>query len=212
MSSVRPHMQVPEKGERMSDLAVRPSAKMRGRRLPLGAALLLAIGLIVVAGVHTRANAAVQVVRSTIKGSDGKQYWVTNHLVKSSSKQLLTSVGTPKAPHEYLLVWAGDDNVGDTTGSQVQRTPLAVNPVKTLNEDAVDDPPAPDFLAVIDADKSSATYGKVVNTATVGPVEENEPHHMQYLWHKGDKIFAGGLYSDTTYVFDVSKLPLLSLS
>src|SRR2546421_4702096 len=108
MSSVRPDAQVPEKGERMSDLAVR----RYGRRLPLGAALLLAIGLIVVAGVHTHANAAVQVVRSTIKGSDGKQYWVTNHLVKSSSKQLLTSAGTPKAAHEYLLVWAGDDNVG----------------------------------------------------------------------------------------------------
>src|SRR3954451_16060016 len=196
----------------MSDLAIRPSALSRSRRLPVGAALLLAIGLIVVAGLHTRANAAVQVVRSVVKGSDGEQYWVTNHMVTSSSKQLLTSAGTPKAPHEYLLVWAGDDNAGDTTGSEIQHTPLAVNPVKTLNEDAVDDPPAPDFLAVLDADKSSATYGKVVNTATVGPVVENEPHHMQYIWHKGDKIFAGGLFSSVTYVFDVSKLPSVQLS
>jgi hypothetical protein len=192
----------------MSELAVRRF----GRRLPLGAALLLAIGFIVVAGVHTRANAAVQVVKSVVKGSDGKQYWVTNHLVKSSSKQLLTSTGTPKGPHEYLLVWAGDDNAGDTTGADVQGTHVAVNPVKTLNEDAVDDPPAPDFLAVIDADRTSPTYGKVVNTATVGPVEENEPHHMQYLWHKGDKIYAGGLFSSVSYVFDVSKLPSIQLS
>ena len=65
---------------------------------------------------------------------------------------------------------------------------------------------------MIDATPSSSTYGKVVNTATVGPLVENEPHHMQYLYHKGDKIFAGGLFSSATYVFDVSKLPTVSLS
>src|SRR3954470_10864906 len=192
----------------MSDLAVR----RYGRRLPLGLALILALGLIVAAGVHNRADASVQIVKSVVKGSDGKNYWVTNHLVKSYSRAQLSAAGTPTKPHEYLLVWAGDNNAADTKGSDIQRTPIAVNPIKTLNEDAVDDPPAPDFLAVIDADKSSPTYGKVVNTATVGPLVENEPHHMQYLWHKGDKIFAGGLYSDTTYVFDVSRLPFLSLA
>jgi hypothetical protein len=173
--------------------------------------MILAIGLIVAAGVHTQANASVQIIKSVVKGSDGKDYWVTNHLVKKTAAQLTTAAGTPKH-HEYLLVWAGDQNAGDTTGADIQRTPLTVNPVKTLNEDAVDDPPAADFLAVIDADKSSPTYGKVVNTATVGPLVENEPHHMQYVWHKGDKIFAGGLFSSATYVFDVSKLPQLSLS
>ncbi len=35
---------------------------------------------------------------------------------------------------------------------------------------------------------------------------------MQYSWRKGDKIYAGGLYSAATYVFDVAKLPALSLS
>jgi hypothetical protein len=67
-------------------------------------------------------------------------------------------------------------------------------------------------MAVIDATKGSPTYGKVVNTATVGPLVENEPHHMQYVWHKGNKIYAGGLFSAVTYVFDVAKLPALSLS
>ena len=109
-------------------------------------------------------------------------------------------------------MWAGDQNAADTKGSDIKDAPLAVNPVKTTNEDAVTDPPAPDFLAVIDATPSSSTYGKVVNTATVGPLVENEPHHMQYLYHKGDKIFAGGLFSSATYVFDVSKLPTVSLS
>ncbi len=65
--------------------------------------------------------------------------------------------------------------------------------------------PGPDFMAVVDATKGSPDYGKVVNTATVGPLVENEPHHMQYSWRKGDKIYAGGLYSAATYVFDVSR-------
>ena len=30
---------------------------------------------------------------------------------------------------------------------------------------------------------------------------------MQYLWHKGDNIFAGGLFTDVTYVVDTSQLP-----
>ena len=34
---------------------------------------------------------------------------------------------------------------------------------------------------------------------------------MQYMWHKGDKIFAGGLFTDVTYVFDTSQLPELKL-
>src|SRR3954470_1049879 len=192
----------------MSDLAVR----RYGRRLPLGLALILALGLIVAAGVHNRADASVQIVKSIVKGSDGKNYWVTNHLVNSYAQAQLSAAGTPTKAHEYLLVWAGDNNAGDTKGSDIQRTPIAVNPIKTLNEDAVDDPPAPDFLAVIDADKGTPDYGKVVNTATVGPLVENEPHHMQYIWHKGDHIYAGGLFSSATYVFDVSKLPEIQLS
>ncbi|MDQ1697046.1 MAG: hypothetical protein QOJ03_2399, partial [Frankiaceae bacterium] len=186
-------------------------AKFGGRRLPLGLALILALGVLV-GLTHTGASAATQVVRSVVKGTDGKNYWVTNHLVTSSTAARAVAAGQPAGHHEYLLVWAGDSNVGDTKGSDIQGTHLAVNPVKTLNEDAVDDPPAPDFLAVIDADKGSKDYGKVVNTATVGPLVENEPHHMQYIWHKGDKIYAGGLFSSATYVFDVSKLPEVTLS
>ena len=52
----------------------------------------------------------------------------------------------------------------------------------------------------------------VVNTVTVNPIPENEPHHLQYVWHKGQKIYAGGLFSDTTYVFDVDHLPDVALS
>jgi hypothetical protein len=183
-----------------------------GRRTPLGVALLLALGMLVVAGAYNHASASVRIVQSAVKGTDGKRYWVTNHLVRAGVAQVKAHDTTPSAHHEYLLVWAGDQNAGDTTGSDVQGTHVAVNPVKITNEDAVDDPPGPDFLAVIDADRNSPTYGKVLNTATVGPLEENEPHHMQYIWHKGDRIFAGGLFSSVTYVFDVDSLPQIKLA
>src|SRR3954465_7057832 len=185
--------------------------RRRGTRLPFGLALVLALGA-VVGLTHAGADASTQVVRSIVKGSDGKGYWVANHPVTPPKAAAAVADGKPAGHHEYLLVWAGDANAGDTKGSDIQSSHLGVNPVKTTNEDAVDDPPAPDFLAVIDADKGSADYGKVVNTATVGPVVENEPHHMQYIWHKGDAIYAGGLFSSATYVFDVSKLPQVSLS
>ena len=52
----------------------------------------------------------------------------------------------------------------------------------------------------------------MVNTVTVAPLIENEPHHMQYIWHQGNRVFAGGLYSATTYVFDVTDLPVVKLA
>ncbi|MFD0147522.1 MULTISPECIES: hypothetical protein [unclassified Streptomyces] len=74
------------------------------------------------------------------------------------------------------------------------------------------DPAKPDFLAVVDATRNSPTYGEVVNTVTLGPNLANEAHHMQYVWHKGDRLFAGALLQDTVFVFDTSKLPALSLA
>jgi hypothetical protein len=181
------------------------------RRLPIALALATLLGGVVTL-THAGADAATRVVRSVVRGSDGNSYWVTNHLVQSDPAAAAVTAGRPAGHHEYLLVWAGDANAADTTGYDIQNTRLGVNPVKTTNEDAVDDPPAPDFLAVINADRHSPDYGKVVNTATVGPLVENEPHHMQYIWHKGDRIYAGGLFSSATYVFDVSKLPEITLS
>src|SRR4051812_34582159 len=169
--------------------------------------LALVAGFLVAQG---RGHAdAVDIIRTSTHDSTGKTFWATNHLVRQGGA---TTAAAPTTSGEFLIVWAGDANAGDTTGADVKNAAPAVNPVRLLNEDAVDDPPSPDFLAVIDADRTSATYGKVVNTVTVGPLVENEPHHMQYVWHKGDRVYAGGLYSDTTYVFDVSKLPLVTLA
>lgn len=84
---------------------------------------------------------------------------------------------------EFLLVWTG-----------------AVNPSE------------PDFLAVVNATKTSPDYGKIVNTVTLGPVKGNEPHHFQYVWQKGEMVYASGLLSDMIYAFDVSQVPIVRLA
>jgi hypothetical protein len=110
-------------------------------------------------------------------------------------------------------VWAGDENIADTVSAQARwRSAGGPGLDNAGTVDDLPDPlPGPDFLAVIDATKGSPTYGRVINTVTV-PLLENEPHHMQYIWHKGHKIYAGGLFTDITFVFDVAQLPQVSLS
>src|SRR3954453_8898185 len=109
-------------------------ARVRRRRpvVALVVVALLAAGFFVTR--QPNAKASVDVVRSTFQGRDGKQYWVTNHLVRSAAAAPVRPTGVPPTSgsgygtgHEYLLVWAGDRNVGDTTGNEIQRTPLAVN-------------------------------------------------------------------------------------
>jgi hypothetical protein len=168
---------------------------------------LLALG--VVAGVTTipggDAYADVETVRSAVKGADGKDYWVENNIDTDAAEDSRDGSTRP----EYMVVWAGDENVADTVVPDVKNLPGSLaNPTDKVRNAL----PGPDFMAVVDVTKGSPGYGKVVNTATVGPLVENEPHHMQYSWRKGDKIYAGGLYSAATYVFDVSALPELKLS
>jgi hypothetical protein len=105
---------------------------------------------------------------------------------------------------DYLLVWAGDWNASDATTSG------AADPERLAAMAASGGAPGPDFLAVIDADPNSPSYGRVVNTVTV-PGVENEPHHMQYVWAPGDRVYAGALFGDATFVFDVSNLPAVEL-
>ena len=165
---------------------------------------------------------------SKVLGGDGETYWLTNHLrsdlIPTTVLQGL-GIGTiiPGTPlgggssggtvpddglrREYLVVWAGDNNILDRSGNQLTNLPDVVTPDLLGKGDQI----GPDFFAVVDATEGSPTYGKVVNTATVGPLVENEPHHMQYIWHKGNNIFAGGLFTDVTYVLDTSKLPALTL-
>ncbi|TWH19395.1 hypothetical protein [Prauserella rugosa] len=176
------------------------------RRLSLcAAAAVIAAASVTSAGSNTPAYADVQVLVDQKKGADGKNYWVKNHLVPDLARSAEEDGNDRK---KWLLVWAGDENVADTAVGDVKDLPgtLAGGVDKVKNA-----LPGPDFLAVIDATPGSESYGKVVNTATVGPLVENEPHHMQYVWHKGDTIYAGALFLAATYAFDVSALPELKL-
>jgi len=73
----------------------------------------------------------------------------------------------------YLAVWAGD---ADRQNS--------------------------DFLAVIDADPTSATYGKVLRTYPVRS-RGNEPHDVSREPRADRRLFAGGLLTNRTFVFDL---------
>ncbi|WP_410604608.1 hypothetical protein [Amycolatopsis sp. lyj-90] len=168
-------------------------------------AAALAVGTVTYTGSTTSAYADVQVVKDAKKAADGKEYWVQNHLV---SKDVAASRSADGQRKKWLLVWAGDENIADTLVKDIKNLPGSLGGGLNKIKNAL---PGPDFLAVIDATQGSPTYGKVVNTATVGPLVENEPHHMQYVWHKGDTIYAGALFAAATYAFDVSALPQLKL-
>jgi len=156
---------------------------------------------------HTEAYGDVVVSTSTVQGNgqlSDKPFTVTNHVVGKYADQ-----DTDGKPQEYLLVWAGDENVADTAVDDAETLPGSLrDPVNKARNASV----GPDFLAVIDVTEGSPSYGELVNTATVGPLVENEPHHMQYTWHKGDAVYAGGLFSSVTYSFDMSALPEIKLN
>ena len=171
-----------------------------------GAAVALAAGAVTYTGSASSAYADVEVRTDAKTGADGKQYWVQNHLVSADLSRIGSEPDGQRK--EWLLVWAGDENIADTVVKDVKNLPGTISGGLNKVKNAL---PGPDFLAVIDATKGSPTYGKVVNTATVGPLVENEPHHMQYVWHKGDTVYAGALFAAATYAFDVSALPELKL-
>ena len=181
-----------------------PSTRRRRRWLPVVAFGLLAAGMTFVQSGGSDAEPLVSTLTSTVHPAGGPVFSATNHLIANHA----ATTG------EYLVVWAGDVNAGDNTANALVKraTSVDVNVERLTNVEGPDLAPGNDFLAVIDADPASSQYGKVVNTVTLAPVPENEPHHMQYVWHKGQRIYAGGLYSDITYVFDVDQLPLVKLS
>src|SRR5690606_35051524 len=163
--------------------------KWRGRTLGSCLAVVaLSAGLLGASGLSNCAYADVQVVESAVQAADGERYWVRNHLVPDLATKS-TEDGKRK---KWLLVWAGDENIADTVVKDVKNLPGTLGGGLNKVKNAL---PGPDFLAVIDATEGSPTYGKVVNTATVGPLVENEPHHMQYVWHKGDTVYAGALFA-----------------
>lgn len=180
---------------------------LRARPLVGGVLAATAITMVVgLSGNEQAAQARVATVTTSVLASDGTTYSATNHLVSGWYRR-------DQPRREWLLAWAGD------APPPVEWPPGCPPDCPTVAEHhqagVTEDPPAvpdPDFLAVIDATKGSATYGRVVNTVTLSPTLANEPHHMQYVWHKGQRVYAGGLLSDTTYVFDVAHLPVVRLA
>ncbi|MEO8631237.1 MAG: selenium-binding protein SBP56-related protein, partial [Betaproteobacteria bacterium] len=62
-----------------------------------------------------------------------------------------------------------------------------------------------DFLAVIDVDLASATYGKILKRVNVGSTG-NEAHHMGFTDDR-TKIWAASLNSNRFFIFDVGTDP-----
>jgi len=62
-----------------------------------------------------------------------------------------------------------------------------------------------DFLAVVDADPDSPTFGEIVGEAPTGSTD-NEAHHFGYT-ADGSRIFAGGMFSNRIFVYDVTRDP-----
>lgn len=60
----------------------------------------------------------------------------------------------------------------------------------------------PDFLAVLDADTASATYGQVLSTTSSGS-QNNGPHHTEYQIGAAT-LFANGWGSGRTFIFDLA--------
>ena len=73
--------------------------------------------------------------------------------------------------------------------------------VYAVDADAKDN----DFLAVIDVNLASPTYGRVTNTVDLGSAG-NEPHHMGFTDDR-TRIFAGTLLSKRLYIMDVAADP-----
>ena len=171
------------------------SLPRRRKRLLVAGATTVAvlIGTAVAVGVHASQQgpasgplqpSGVITIPSSVTASDGERYRITNHL----TQEVIADPGSER--HQWLLAWVGDEDSNAPAQSTAD----------------------PDFLAVIDVTKGSRTYGKVVNTVTIDSVLGNEPHHLQYQWRKGDKVYAGGILSGFTYVFDVERLPVVHLS
>ncbi|MEO6021542.1 MAG: selenium-binding protein SBP56-related protein, partial [Burkholderiales bacterium] len=63
-----------------------------------------------------------------------------------------------------------------------------------------------DFLAVIDVNLASSTYGSILKKVRVGSVG-NEAHHIGYTDDRA-KLWAASLNSDRFFIFDVATDPM----
>lgn len=110
-----------------------------------------------------------------------------------------------------LVAVSGGSLVFVASQARANRSPLALKPERYLFVWAGDQArKAADFLAVVDFDEASASYGKVLNVTRVPGkgASGNEPHHVG-LSRDGRTLAAGGLLSvlkgqNEIFFFDVS--------
>jgi hypothetical protein len=86
-----------------------------------------------------------------------------------------TKTAAPSQGSSYLFVWAGDAARQST-----------------------------DFLAVIDANPSSPSYGRIVSSAPVGATA-TMPHHTEYEFPQDNILFANGWVAGRTFIFNLSQ-------
>jgi hypothetical protein len=86
-----------------------------------------------------------------------------------------TLLGGAEKKHSYLFAWCGD----------VEKK-------------------SSDFLAVIDADPDSKTYGKVLRTAPTG-VAGTRPHHTEVEMPVDGLLMANGFEAGRTWIYDLRK-------
>lgn len=107
---------------------------------------------------------------------------LTQTINQAAFAQEKRPVSAAQTASPYLYVWTADDDEKDS-----------------------------DFLAVIDAQPSSPTYGEVVATLPVG-VRGTSPHHTEYEFPAGSILFANGWGGGRTFLIDLNnpKKPRLS--
>jgi hypothetical protein len=88
--------------------------------------------------------------------------------------EVATPVTVSVAPSPYIFAWVGD-------GSRKQS----------------------DFLAVLDADPGSDTYGRLITTLPVDATG-TMPHHTEYEFPAGGVLLASGWAAGRTFLFDLS--------
>ncbi len=95
-------------------------------------------------------------------------------------------------------------------GAAFSTTPAQTPPVQTAPSrylylwTASADTTKPDFLAVVDVQPQSPSYGKLVTTVPV-PGRNNGPHHTEHALANDGRLFANGFDSGKTFIFDVSR-------
>ena len=82
---------------------------------------------------------------------------------------------TTSSGSPYLFVWAGDEARQSS-----------------------------DFLAVIDVNSSSPSYGRIVSTLPVG-ITGSMPHHSEYEFPQGNLLYANGWVAGHTFIFDLNQ-------